>query len=185
MDKETLMFYIAIIIIAVLVKITIAAFILKREMRNKNKTIYIISSVLFWINIVVLAPALLVIVVFLFPTILLGGLVTLLILWVKKNPEKFHDWAVRQSYDYSNGNYSSNTMTTNTTSSYSESENSSKSNDGLWSNYGSSGTTTIDGDRAYKSDGTVGYVRGDYIHFNDGTTGHIVDLGSSKIVEDL
>lgn len=150
-----LLFFIMIILLIISRK--------KRYAKDKRgKRIHKVTKVFFWIIFAILSPILIRVgITYAFLLLIVPGFINLF----------FNSGGSGSTYStYYSGNNNKNRSGTSTSD-----------HKKTYCYYKDGKTSTIyDNDTVIRNDGVVGFKTGDYIHYNDGTTGHIVKLDNNK-----
>lgn len=151
----------------------IILFIINRKKRNlidkKSRKIYKITKVLCWITFIIALPMLISAgITYLVTFVLIIGVPSLII-----------DTIFGTTSSSGTSSYGSSTTNSNN-------ESTSSNGKKTYCHYNDNKVSTIyENDTVIRSDGEIGYRRGDYIHYNDNTTGRIVMLDDDRgIIEE-
>lgn len=175
MERKVLVVLLSVLaIVFTIMSVSLIVKIRTRKLSTRNgRKVNKIFTVIFWISLVILSPILIVAGLQISLSLLFEGIVIIGAL------------ALISGIFLPFGDSNSSTKIT-TNSSFSSNETKSlKPYRVDYCHYNSNEISTIyDNDTVIRSDGVSGYRRGDYIHYDDGTTGHIVMLNDEKGIID-
>lgn len=155
--------------------ILIVSFIIKRKTRDpiykKEKRIHKISSIIFWIDFIILSPLIFIAGIYLSIYVIIYAYIIsfigVFIVAIFGSSSK--------SYNYKSNNKKRNNYQDKKENDFA------MDREKRYCHYeGDKVSTIYDNGTVIRSDGVYGYRRGDYIYYNDDTTGHVVMLDDEK-----